>query len=147
MRPARAYARSLEDCLMADAGMARFSGHAKRLLRLQRALASVTPLNRQARVANLRLGTVVIHSLNGAVAAKLKQMTPRLLGVFRLEAAEVTGIDIRVQPNVEQRQPISETGRACIGAKQKQALTSLTMGLAEGSALRLAIERLVERSG
>lgn len=147
MRPARAHARSLEECLMADAGMARLSGHAKRLLRLQRALASVTPLNRQARVANLRLGTVVIHSLNGAVAAKLKQMTPRLLGVFRLEAAEVTGIDIRVQPDVEQRQPISKTGRTSIGAKQKHALTSLTMGLAEGSALRVAIERLVERSG
>jgi len=131
---------------MADPGLARLSDHAKRLLRLQRALASVTPLSRQARVANLRAGTVVIHSLNGGVAAKLKQMAPRLLGVFRLEAAEVTAIDIRVQPDVERRQPMVETGRTGIGVEQKQALTSLTAGLAEGSALRLAIERLVERS-
>lgn len=147
MQPTRRAARSLEDCLMADAGLARLSGHAKRLLRLQGALESVTGLGRQAHVANLRVGTVVIHSLNGAVAAKLKQMTPRLLGVFRLEAAEVTGIDIRVQPDLEQRRPRPEETRIGIGAAQKQALTLLTARLAEGSALRMAIEKLVERSG
>jgi hypothetical protein len=142
----RRQARSLEDCLRADAGLARLSGHAQRLLALQRTFESATPLARQSRVANLKLGRIIIHAANGAVAAKLRQMEPRLVAVFRFEAAEVTGIDIRVQPGVANPPPAPARRPMGIGEKQKQALTSLENGLPADSPLRLALHRLVERS-
>jgi hypothetical protein len=146
MRPKRAPARSLDDCLKADSGLARLSAHANRLMRLQRLFEAATPLARQSRIANLKLGKVVIHAANGAVAAKLRQMEPRLAAVFRCEAAEVTGIEIRVQPAGGQRPAIRPAISAAIGTQQKHALTSLANGLPEGSELKAALERLVSRS-
>jgi hypothetical protein len=142
----RRQARSLEDCLSADAGIARLTSHARRLLRFQRRFESTTPLARQAQVANFKLGRIVIHARSGAVAAKLRQMTPRLTDVFRTEAPEVTGIDIRVQPGPAD----SAVGRKLvpekIGDQQKQALTMLANGLPEGSPLQGALRRLVTRA-
>lgn len=146
MRFKRGTARGIEDCLMADAGLARLSGHARRLLALQRTFEAATPLARQARVANLKSGKIVIHAANGAVAAKLGQMAPRLTAVFRSEAAEVTGIDIRVQPGAANPAAPKTITRSGIGNPQKQALTLLADRLPQGSALKAALERLVERS-
>ena len=146
MRFKRGQARSLEDCLMADAGLARLSSHAKRLLGFQRAFELATPLSRQARIANFKLGKVVIHATNGAVAAKLRQIEPRLAAFFRTEAAEVTGIDIRVQPDTGERRSATRGRPPTIGLPQKQALTSLIKRLPEGSALKAALGRLLDRS-
>jgi hypothetical protein len=146
MRPSRRPARSIEDCLMADAGLARFSAQARRLARLQRILESATPLARQSRVANIRLGKIVIYAINGAVATKLRQLEPRLAAIFQSEAAEVTGIDIRVQPGADDHPPTTRRSAAKIGVQQKQALTSLADTLPEGSALKAALMRLVERA-
>lgn len=145
MRPARVRLRSLEDCLMADTGVARLSAHARRLLKLQRIFESATPLARQSRVANLKLGRIVIFATNGAVAAKLRQIAPRLTAAFRSEAAEVTGIDFRVQPATAQPPASPAASPATIGRTQKQALTSLIAGLPDGSALKAALVRLVDR--
>jgi hypothetical protein len=142
----RRHARSLEDCLMADAGLARLSTHIQRLLLLQRRFESTGPLARQARVANLKFGRIIIHAVNGAVAAKLRQMEPRLTDVFRSVAAEVTGIDIRVQPRTENRAAPKSQARTGIGHEQKQRLTSLADSLPDGSALKMALTRLAERS-
>jgi hypothetical protein len=142
----RRHARSLEDCLMADAGLARLSTHMQRLLQLQRRFESASPLAQQARVANLKFGKIVIHANNGAVATKLRQMEPSLTDVFRSMAAEVTGIDIRVQPKVENRSMSKAQVRAEIGHKQKQGLTSLADSLPESSALKTALARLAQRS-
>jgi hypothetical protein len=146
MRLKRGTARGIEDCLMADAGLARLSAHAQRLLALQRVFEIASPLARQARIANLKLGKIVIHASNSAVAAKLRQMAPRLETVFRSEVAELTGIDIRVQPGDRNRPPTRATTSAAIGSQQKQALTSLASGLPEGSELKAALERLVSRA-
>jgi hypothetical protein len=146
MPPPRGRPRSLEDYLAADAGLARLSAHARRLLRFQRAFEAATPLARQSRVANLRLGKIIIHAANGAVATKLRQLEPRLVAVFKNEGAEVTGIDIRLQPGAETRVASRPAPRTNIGQKQKQALTSLANGLPEGSSLGAALRRLVSRS-
>jgi hypothetical protein len=139
--------RSLEDCLLADAGMARLSSHASRLLRLQAILAANLPANlaRGARVANLKAGKLVIHADNGAVAAKLRQMAPRLADLVRFEAAEVNGIEIRVQGrDGKPVQPLRQAPSG-IGSQAKQGLTSLERLLPEGSRLRRALAKLVER--
>jgi len=131
---------------MADAGLARLSGHARRLGRLQRILESATPLARQSRIANIKSGRILIYAANNAVAAKLRQIEPRLIKAFQNELAEVTGIETRVQPAGEIRRPPRTDRPLAIGDQSKRSLTSLADSLPEDSALRAAIRRLVERS-
>jgi hypothetical protein len=139
--------RSLEDCLKGDAGFARLSTQAARLLKLQRLLDSATPLARNARVANLRVGNVVvIHAANSAAAAKLRQIVPSLVGIFRRELAEVTGIDVRVQPRADGRPALPAPPRRSISESQKRGLASLADRLRADSPLRSALGRLVDRS-
>ena len=147
MRPRRTV-RSLEACLLADAGMARLTSHASRLVRLQAILAANLPasLARGVRVANLKSGKLVIHADNGAVAAKLRQLAPRLADLVRFEAAEVNGIEIRVQGRDGKPAQAPRPAPTGIGDQAKRGLTSLETSLPEGSRLRLALARLVERS-
>jgi hypothetical protein len=129
---------------MADAGLARFASHAQKLMRLQRILDSATPLTRRARISNVKLGKIFIFADNSAVAAKLRQMEPRLIKVFQAEAAEVTGIEIRVQPGRMNRPAPRTIASATIGIGGKRGLTSFAEALPEESALRLALKRLLE---
>lgn len=140
-------ARSLEDCLKADDDIARLSGHAARLLRLRHAFETAVPrtLARSTRVANFKLGKLVIHADNAAAAAKLRQIVPTLVDVFRNEAAEVTGIEIKVQPRHDRRMPFPQDARPPLGARAKQGLTSLAGSLPADSPLRAALQRLAKR--
>ena len=142
-------ARSLSDCLNAPGasgtGLDKLSHHAGRLLRMQRILESALPrtLVRGARVANYKLGKLIIHADSGAVATKLKQITPTLLGVFLDEGTQVTGIDVRVQPRAAPSKGASVTNQVLIGEKPKQGLTSLAAELPSDSPLRRALEQLL----
>lgn len=142
-------ARSLEDCLKADGGLARLSGHAARLQRLQRLFESAVPgtLVRGARVANLKLGKLIIHADSGAVAAKLRQIIPTLVDVFHNnEVAEVTGIEVKVQPRQNMPPGPTVASHELLGDRAKQGLTSLADRLPEDSPLRHALRELVKRS-
>jgi len=142
-------ARSLEDCLKADGGLARLSGHAARLLRLQRLFESAVPkpLARSARVANLKLGKLIVHADNGAVAAKLRQIIPTLVDVFlNNEVAEVTGIEVKVQPREDNRFSPPSASHDPLGDHAKRGLTSLADRLPSDSPLREALKRLVRHS-
>ena len=143
MRP-----RSLADCLNADAGMARLSTQAGRLLKLQRLYERAIPaaLARHGRVANMKSGNVIIHAQNGAVAAKIRQLAPRLAEVFRQEGVDLNEIQVRVQP----AQPLTEIKKSAahsnIGEETKRGLTSLAQKLPQDSPLREALNRFVERA-
>lgn len=139
-------ARSLEDCLKAEGGVARLAGHAARLLRLQRVFASAVPrpLAQSARVANLKLGKLVIHADNSAVAAKLRQLVPTLVDVFRNEVAEVTGIQVAVQPRHDKRSAAPATSHEPLGDHAKQGLTSLAERLPADSPLSQALRHLLK---
>lgn len=107
---------------MADANLARLSSHAQLLLELQRAFVIETPLARNSRVANYKLGRLIIYAENGAVATKLKQIEPRLIAFFRQITSEVTAIDVRVQPvswrlnaNIGEVMTVPVIGRAVSG--------------------------------
>lgn len=141
-------ARSLEDCLKADDGLARVSGHAARLLRLQRVFEATVPrpLARGARVANLKLGKLVIHADSGAVAAKLRQITPTLVDVFKKESAEVTGIEVKVQPRTVKPDARPRPDHGPLGDHAKQGLTLLADRLPEDSPLRQALKHLIENA-
>lgn len=141
-------ARSLEQCLAADDGLARVSGHAARLLRLQRVFEATAPrpLARGARVANLKLGKLVIHADSGAVAAKLRQIIPTLVDVFKKQSAEVTGIEVKVQPRADKPAAHLAPDHGPLGDHAKQGLTSLADRLPADSPLRQALKHLLNNT-
>lgn len=75
-----------------------------RISRIQHSFAETLPpgLNESCRVATVEGSTLVIAAANGAVAAKLKQMLPRLLVKFqenKKQEQQVTAISVVVQPS------------------------------------------------
>ena len=140
-------ARTLNDCLNADETMARLAAHAGRLLKLQRIIETAVPtaLAQSCRVANYKLGVVIIHADNGAVATKLRQLAPSLSDELRTGGSEVTEIRIKVQPQEAYSPPPPKIYVAPLSDQTKQGLTTLSAGLPEGSSLREALERLVKR--
>jgi hypothetical protein len=140
--------RSVADCLDADNDLARLSAHAERLLKLQRIFERAAPaaLAKHGRVANMKLGKVVIHAANSAVAAKIRQLTPRLTEVFRQTGVDVNEIQVKVQPDAAHANAIVPANPAIIGKSAKQALTSLAEKLPHGSPLKAALERFSQRA-
>ena len=87
----------------------------QRVSRLQSSFADALPpgLNQSCRVAAVEGSTIIIAAANGAVAAKLKQMLPRLLEKFRQnkkQEQEVTVISVLVQPDYFQPEPPPKAG-------------------------------------
>lgn len=133
--------------LESEANVARLTAHAGRLLQLQRQLELALPrqLTRLARVANYRLGKLVIHAANGAVAAKVRQIVPGLVEKYRQNGAEINEIEIKVQPANPTPLKAAEKQPAFIGDKAKQGLTDLAAKLPSDAPLRLALERLAAK--
>ncbi len=141
-------ARSLDAYLNSAGGLARLSAHAGRLVKLQRVFEEIAPsfLAASSRVANFKLGKVVIHADSGAVAAKLRQRLPSLIDEFCLKGAEVTEIQVKVQPTHVAAQHKKPGQAPAVGASAKAGLDRLADGLPADSPLREALGRLVKRS-
>lgn len=141
-------ARSLDAYLNAAGGLSRLSAHAGRLVKLQRVFERIAPsyLAASSRVANYKLGKVVIHADSGAVAAKLRQMVPGLLDKFSFEGAEVTEIQVKVQPIYAAVQQNSRGQAPALATSAKADLRRLAGELSADSPLKAALERLVRRS-
>lgn len=133
--------------LESEAHVARLTAHAGRLLQLQQQLELALPrqLTRLVRVANYRLGKVVIHAANGAVAAKVRQIVPGLVEKYRQNGAEVNEIEIKAQPTNPVQIKVATNSPAVIGDRAKQGLTDLAQKLPEDAPLRLALERLATK--
>lgn len=133
--------------LESEAHVARLTAHAGRLLQLQQQLELALPrqLTKVVRVANYRLGKVVIHAANGAVAAKVRQIVPGLVEKYRQNGAEVNEIEIKVQPINPAQPKIRIEPPAVIGDKAKQGLTDLARKLPADAPLRIALERLAAK--
>ena len=117
--------------------LAHLHEHASRLLRLQRAYEEFAPahLARSSWIANLKAGVVVIHAANGAVAAKLNQLTPRFVDEFLNRGVDLTGIEVRLQVTpLRPASPIHEPRPVTVGARQ--ALARLESNLPADSPLR-----------
>jgi len=141
-------ARSLDAYLNSADSLARFSAHAGRLHKLQRAFEQIAPsyLAASSRVANFKLGKVVIHADSGAVAAKLRQMLPSLVDEFSLKGAEVTEIQVKVQPSYAAPQQKKARRTTAMGTHAKAGLNRLAEALPADSPLKEALARLVKDS-
>ena len=136
-----------EDFLDTAEGAGKVMAHARLLLKLTRRLRNALPepLDSAAQVANFKSGRIVIHAENGAVAAKIRQMSQRLCSELSVEGLECNGIEVKVQPRqipwqsrASQRNPLSG---GAVGSLRAIA-TTLPPG-----PLRAALETLLARSG
>ncbi|MFN7087696.1 MAG: DciA family protein [Burkholderiales bacterium] len=92
-------ARKIGNLLTASGELKALYRHAQRLLELQQVFSDSAPaaLARASRVKSCRGGTLHILADNAAVAAKLRQLTPRLLLLVQKREPQITGIQVAVQ--------------------------------------------------
>lgn len=140
---------SLQDHLDRAEGMVRFAAHAKRLMHLQQIFQTTLPpeLRLHARIANLRLGKLVIHTSNSAVAAKVRQFTPRFTELLSKEGLKLTEVEVRAQALPTGPSTKKTVNPDLPSESRKQALTSLTQQLPENSPIRGALEKLLDALG
>jgi len=136
----------LEHYLNNDAAAGKVMAHARLLLKLARRFEAVAPATvaNAARVANYKSGKIIIHADNGAVAAKIRQLSQRLSDELSKGGTECNGIEVKVQPRQIPSQSTSSTQKP-ISGKAIGMLRSASENMPKG-ALREALERLLERS-
>lgn len=116
----------------------------KQLTALQQIYAVAVPrdLARRSRVAFERSGTVVVVADTSAVAAKLRQLAPRIVAEIVKFAPEVTSIQVEVQ--VTRGSDVPPRPRPAIGPRGLTSLSKLRDALPV-SPLREALDRLLQR--
>lgn len=92
-------ARKLSALLGYSADFSALKQAMERTLALQRLYSACAPpeLTQHSRVVKADGSTLVLAADNGAVAAKLRQITPRLLKNLQKQAAQITVLQVRVQ--------------------------------------------------
>jgi hypothetical protein len=117
---------------------------AKRIAALQRTYLDAAPeeVTRCSRVGTETQGTLVLLADNGAVAARLRQSTPRLLAAIQRRWPEVTSIRIEVQ--VVQNSNVKKRQIRRIGTTGINNLQGLAASLSDSSPLRAAISKLID---
>lgn len=139
---------SLDGFLRGAAAFAPLATHAALLLRAQTAYAQLVPANLAAasQVANLRRGTLIVMAANSGVAVKLRQVSPRILNGLRYQGLELTGLEVRVQPQVYPRgsaRPHQE--RVAPGTAARAGMGALAERLDAASPMTEALRRLLDR--
>ena len=135
-----------EQFLDSDAAAGRLMAHARLLLKLSRRFEAIAPagFRHTAHVANYKSGKIIIHTDNGAVAAKIRQMSQRLCSELSKGGAECNGIEVKVQPRQIPYQSTSSTQKP-LSAKACGVLKTATDNLPPGP-LRQALETLLLRA-
>jgi hypothetical protein len=117
----------------------------RQLLYLQQLVREALPTGIASRtvVANLESGKLAIAVDNGAAAAKIRQIVPRLLNKLRPHEPELNAIKVLVQVT-----PVHKSlhqKRNLLDHKARDALLTLSSRL-ETSPLRSAVRRLAARA-
>jgi hypothetical protein len=116
----------------------------RQLAALQSALAEVLPGNLAANssVALVKAGELILSADNGAVAAKLRQMAPRILVFLRQQGFQVTGIRLQVQVGIRDN-PLPQK-QISLSSDAREAIGLLSDRLGP-SPLKTALKRLGSR--
>ena len=137
---------TLEEFLEAPDGASSVLAHARLLLRLTHLYHEIAPphLSQSSTVANYKLGLVIVHATNGAVATKLRQLASTLADGFSKRGIECNGVQVKVQAQKSSMQSISSTQKP-LTTPSRLALQELCDTLPD-SELKLAIGTLIRRS-
>ena len=103
----------------------------RQLAKLQQLMRSTLPsaLADACRVSALQGDRLFLLADNGAVATKLKQLTPRLLSSFQKQRFKVTGIQIRVQVEGSWPPPAPKTKKTPLSIESIEYLEQLAENL------------------
>jgi hypothetical protein len=120
------------------------SGKVRRLMELQRAFSAIAPpeLAAASRVKYCRTGTLFVVADNPAVAAKLRQLAPRLLLLLQKLEAQVTGIHIGVQVKIPDKPAATGGEKTALPVETIKVFEKLAERVPD-SALKLALTNLV----
>ena len=122
------------------------SARTHRLRELQTLYVRSAPreLASSSRVKSYRAGTLVISADNAAVAAKLKQLAPRVLVSIREIESEVTGIRIEVQVSGGHAEDRRKSLKSGLPPEASKKVDELAESVANED-LKSALGRLVRR--
>ncbi|MBL8483932.1 MAG: DUF721 domain-containing protein [Rhodocyclaceae bacterium] len=142
-------ARKFDQIVDESDALARFRAQTQRIARMQRHYEKLapSPLQQLSHVANFKQDVLVLCAYSGAVAARLRQLTPSLCGAFDKIGVKLSGITVYVQAPDASGGPASHPGHARgISPDARKQLENLKENLADADLLRQALERLLERS-
>ena len=137
-------AHKIDFYLNSSNSLRQLADEARRLAELQQVFLNVAPqpLTLACSVRQLRAGTLVLLAENAAIAAKVKQLFPRLLTHYQKLGWQVTSIKVEVQVSEAGQQPAAGRARARLSIETIDNLERLAAGL-EDSPLKQALARLV----
>jgi len=140
--------QKIGDVIASSGNLKALARHARRLSDLQQLLLEATPfaLAAASRVTDLRAGTLVVLADNAAVAAKLRQLAPRLLKHVQKQQVEVTGIRVDVQVKTHKIKAEDEVTKHPLPPDAIKYLGGLAEALPP-SPLKSALARLLARRG
>ncbi len=139
--------RDIRNLMNASGELAALREKTQRLLALQRAFVDCTPvelaeLTKASRVGYLKTGTLYLLADNTTVAAKLRQLLPRLLPVFRKIEAEVNGIRVDVQPKSPAAAPATQIKKYELPIDYMEKIETIAKTISNPD-LKLAVTRLM----
>lgn len=140
--------QKIGDVIASSGGLKALSGRALRLIEISQILLKAAPpaLAAASRVTDLKAGTLVLLADNPAVAAKLRQLAPRLLSQIQQLQAEVTGIRVDVQVKPSKIKAEHEVTKRPLPPEAIKDFETLGEALPP-SPLKSALDRLVARRG
>ncbi|MDR2364614.1 MAG: DciA family protein [Zoogloeaceae bacterium] len=138
------------DLLARSESTAQFIAHARLIARLEAYFADAVPANltAQARVANYRAETetVAIHANNGAVAAKIRQISQRLQNGFVKMGIQCNQIEVKVQP-IENPAQSTTSEKISISRRSARHLLACADAMPPDAPLALALRALARVGG
>ena len=137
--------RRLNTLFSSDAELKTLSAQAEKIAETQKIWGRVAPppLNQNSHAGLIRNDQITVHTSNGAVAAKLKLLTPQLLKNLQKEGLEVTAIRVEVQVKSQPPAPTRIPPR--ISQSAARIILELAKKLPD-SPLQSALKQLAKRT-
>jgi hypothetical protein len=138
--------RKLSALIGNTTGLSALNRTMQRIAALQRLYEVCTPpeLIPASRVVGDRGGILMIAADNGAIAAKLRQLAPRLLKNLQKQRAQVTGIHIQVQVFQPARRPKPAPEKSPLSIDSIEYFEKLSQRIKDPG-LRSALSRFAAR--
>lgn len=140
---------NLRNLIGAAAELAAVRKQAQKQAALQQAFVDYTPvelaeLTKASRVGYIKAGTLYLLADHAAAAAKLRQLLPRLLPVFRKLEPEVTAIKVQVQVSATHSAPRAGVKKKDLSVDSIEYFEKLGATVND-SGLKSAITNLVKK--
>ena len=137
-------AHKIDFYLNSSNSLRQLANEARRIAELQQVFLQIAPqpLTQACSVRQLRAGTLVLLAENAAIAAKIKQLFPRLLTDYQKLGWQVTSIKVEVQVSETVQQPAAASARVRLSVETIDNLGRLAARL-EDSPLKQALAKLV----